>query len=70
SMPTLTEVDDSAEETRHCSRCGSSATCAPGAIPDGWSFAVEDGRTTYQCPPCVRQNIRAIEGKLPEEWWQ
>ncbi len=40
-------------------------------MPHGWSFAVEDhGRLTYQCPDCVRANIRAIEGKLPEEWWE
>ena len=39
-------------------------------VPDGWSFAVENNRMTYQCPPCVRANIRAIEGKLPEEWWE
>jgi hypothetical protein len=39
-------------------------------LPDGWSFAVEDGRTVYQCPACVRANIRAIEAKLPEEWWE
>lgn len=42
----------------------------PGGVPDGWSFAVDNGRMTYQCSPCVRENIRAIEGKLPEEWWQ
>ena len=69
-MPTLGEVTDAGEETRSCSRCGAMASCPPGAVPDGWSFAVENGRMTYQCAPCVRENIRAIEGKLPEEWWQ
>lgn len=39
-------------------------------IPEGWSFAVERGRVEYQCAPCVRANIRAIEGKLPQEWWE
>lgn len=39
-------------------------------VPEGWSFAVEGKRMTHQCPDCVRRNIRAIEGKLPEEWWE
>jgi hypothetical protein len=39
-------------------------------VPDGWSFAVEGKRVVYQCADCVRRNIRAIEGKLPEEWWE
>lgn len=39
-------------------------------IPTGWSFATEGKRVEYQCPTCVRTNIRAIEGKLPEEWWE
>ena len=54
---------------RACSQCGTLADAPDDGIPDGWSFAVENGRTTYQCPPCVRRNIRAIEGKLTEEWW-
>ena len=69
-MPTLRHVTDAADERRSCSRCGTSGTCAPGGLPDGWSFAVEGKRMTYQCGPCVRENIRAIEGKLPEEWWE
>lgn len=68
-MPTLVPVAGTDEEQRSCSRCGTTATCTPGGVPDGWSFAVENGRMTYQCAPCVRENIRAIEGKLPEEWW-
>ena len=56
--------------TRHCNKCGLSAEAAKGGLPSGWSFAVENGRTVYQCPSCVRANIRAIEGKLPEEYWE
>lgn len=41
-----------------------------GGMPEGWSMAVEGKRIEYQCPPCVRVNIRAIEGKLPMEWWE
>jgi hypothetical protein len=40
------------------------------ALPEGWSFAVENGRVRYQCGSCVRANIRAIEAKLPQEWWE
>jgi hypothetical protein len=40
-------------------------------MPPGWAFNVDDsGRMTYQCPDCVRANIRAIEARLPEEWWE
>jgi hypothetical protein len=50
--------------------CGAQAEALDEGVPDGWSFAVEDGRMLYQCGPCVRLNIRAIEGKLPQEWWE
>jgi hypothetical protein len=56
--------------TRACSYCGTTADAPEDGVPDGWSFAIEGKRTTYQCPDCVRRNIRAIEGKLPEEWWE
>ena len=48
-----------------CSVCGT----VGDADADGWSFAVERGRRTYTCNECARANIRAIEGKLPEEYW-
>jgi DNA-directed RNA polymerase subunit RPC12/RpoP len=55
---------------RACSRCGTVAEAPDDGAPEGWSFAVENRRMTYQCPDCTRANIRAIEGKLPEEWWE
>lgn len=59
--------------TRTCSRCGKQGETPEGddaGMPVGWSFGVEpDGRMTYICPDCARANIRAIEGKLPEEYW-
>jgi hypothetical protein len=55
--------------TRSCSRCGATAEGPEDGLPEGWSFAVEDGRMAWTCGPCIRLNIRAIEGKLPEEWW-
>jgi rubredoxin len=58
-----------------CSRCGTLGNAPDDGVPDdgvpaGWSFAVEDGRVCWLCPDCARRNIRAIEGKLPEEWWE
>ncbi len=55
---------------RSCSRCGSQAEAKEGGVPEGWSFATDRRRVEYQCPNCVRANIRAIEGKLPEEYWE
>lgn len=62
--PTLASV------TMTCSRCGSVAEGPEGGLPVGWSFAVENGRILHECATCVRENIRAIEAKLPEEWWE
>jgi len=54
-----------------CSRCGTIAEGVDDGPPPGWSIVFEnDGRITYQCPLCVRANIRAIEGKLSEEYWE
>jgi hypothetical protein len=39
-------------------------------MPEGWSMVTEKGRVEFQCAECVRTNIRAIEGKLSEEWWE
>jgi len=39
-------------------------------LPEGWSFSVDGDRVDYQCAACLRTNIRAIEGKLAEEWWE
>lgn len=39
-------------------------------LPEGWSLVTENRRVEYQCPTCVRANIRSIEGKLPEEYWE
>jgi hypothetical protein len=55
---------------RTCSYCGSAADAPDDGLPEGWSFSVEDGGVRYQCRDCIRRNIRAIEGKLPDEWWE
>lgn len=55
--------------TRTCRRCGTAADAPEDGLPEGWSFEFEDG-VRYVCGPCVRVNIRAIEGKLPQEYWE
>ena len=44
--------------------------CLAGGIPAGWSIATEDERVEFICVRCVRANLRAIEGKLPQEYWE
>ena len=56
--------------TRACSHCGITAEAPEGGLPLGWSFNVEARGTVYQCQACIRGNIRAIEGKLPQEYWE
>ena len=56
--------------SRICSRCGRTRPCAPGGVPVGWTVGFEAGRTEFICVDCSRANIRAIEGKLPEEYWE
>lgn len=55
-------------DTVVCSRCG---TVAGGAeLPVDWSFATGRRGIEPLCPACTRTNLRAIEGRLPEEWWE
>ena len=53
-----------------CSFCGAVAEGPDDGMPASWSFAVERGRVTWLCVDCARVNIRAIEGKLSEEYWR
>ena len=36
----------------------------------GWTMQMTGRRLEYLCLYCARANIRAIEGKLPEEYWE
>jgi hypothetical protein len=56
--------------TRTCSYCGTQASAPADGLPPGWSLVTEKRRVEYQCLTCVRSNIRSIEGKLPEEYWE
>ncbi|MCA1834447.1 MAG: hypothetical protein ABR552_10755 [Actinomycetota bacterium] len=55
---------------RQCARCGRTEKCLPGGIPAGWSIATEGDRFEYVCDVCVRRNLRAIESKLPQDYWE
>lgn len=55
---------------RSCRLCGTMERCPEGGLPPGWSIFVEERGVEYMCSECARRNIRAIEGKLPEEWWE
>lgn len=57
-------------QLRTCSYCGTSAEVPAEGLPEGWSLVTENRRVEYQCAGCVRANIRSIEGKLPEEYWE
>jgi len=56
--------------TRTCSRCGASAEAADDATVAGWSFATSRRGLEELCDVCTRSNIRAIEAKLPEDYWE
>jgi hypothetical protein len=34
-----------------------------------WTFSVEQGRQRTYCEECSRANLRAMEGKLDQEYW-
>ena len=56
--------------TRHCARCGVVGESPEGGMTDGWSLDVGERGVTYLCGACTRANVRSIEAKLPQEWWE
>lgn len=52
-----------------CSRCGVAADAAPDGVPEGWSLATSPRGVDRLCAACTRENVRAIEARLDEEWW-
>lgn len=56
--------------TQTCSRCGTTQSCPEGGIPPAWSMNAGPRGIEFLCSVCARANIRAIEGKLPEEYWE
>ena len=43
---------------------------ADGGLPEGWSMATDERGVELHCGACTRRNIRSIEAKLPEEYWE
>lgn len=52
-----------------CARCGTTVDEPPLT----WTTSVEtrgkDKRTVHYCDTCSRENVRAIEGRLDQDWW-
>ena len=55
---------------RTCVRCGTVGDASEDGLPEDWSVAFTERGVQHLCARCTRENIRAIEGKLPEEWWE
>jgi hypothetical protein len=49
--------------------CGSFAD-DESDLPPGWSLVTNERGMGLVCATCTRTNIRSIEAKLPEEWWE
>ncbi|OLT46623.1 hypothetical protein BJF85_16165 [Saccharomonospora sp. CUA-673] len=52
-----------------CRLCGAKGSGGAAATALGWSCETDGDGTRWVCPACVRENVRAIEGKLPAEYW-
>ena len=55
--------------SENCSRCGAPSDCE-GSLPAGWSLVTDERGVGLLCLECTRANVRSIEAKLPEEWWE
>jgi hypothetical protein len=60
-------VDDAAKPVT-CAHCGTISDA--GELPPGWSLVTNERGIGLLCVDCTRTNIRSIEAKLPEEWWE
>ena len=54
---------------KSCSRCGAPAD-DEDSLPAGWSLVTDERGVNLLCLDCTRTNVRSIEAKLPEEWWE
>ncbi len=52
------------DATVACARCG-----ATGFDPLTWSSSADRPGRRWYCARCSRDNVRAIEGRLDQEWW-
>ncbi len=53
-----------------CERCGLEAAPAEGDPPLAWSCDRDSDGEHWVCPVCTRDNVRSIEGKLDQTWWE
>jgi hypothetical protein len=51
---------------RHCGAIDDGDT----ELPAGWSLVTDERGVGLLCITCTRTNLRSIEAKLPEEWWE
>lgn len=49
-----------------CALCGIGADPPPMTWMTDWDAA---RGTLHYCDRCARDNLRAVEAKLPQEWW-
>ena len=59
-------VSETDESGAVCLSCGRQAE---SRRPLDWTLDVVDGRKSWICLECTRENVRAIESKLAREWW-
>jgi hypothetical protein len=52
-----------------CAHCGTIADDDVD-LPSGWSLTTDARGVGLLCNVCTRSNIRSIEAKLPEEYWE
>jgi DNA-directed RNA polymerase subunit RPC12/RpoP len=62
-------VSETTNSRATCSSCGSIVE-DEGDLPSGWSLVTNERGVGLVCATCTRTNIRSIEAKLPEEWWE
>nr|WP_033290331.1 hypothetical protein [Amycolatopsis jejuensis] len=53
-----------------CVRCGRSRAAETDPLATlAWVTSKENGAQRWLCPDGARDHVRAIEGKLPDEYW-
>ncbi|MDQ2847279.1 MAG: hypothetical protein M3Y77_13225, partial [Actinomycetota bacterium] len=61
-------MDPTAERIVSCASCGASAA----GPPLSWMLETDTDQRRgqlYYCDRCAREHLRAIESRLPQEWW-
>lgn len=48
-----------------CAWCGAMAEQPPVT----WTMQTGERGVEWMCQECTRANLRALEGRLPTEWW-